>query len=186
MHPTTLRRWVKQGAIGVFLTPGGHRRFRLSDLERFELEHHHSRLPVAGEQLWADQAIARTRQSLPGEKWVSLYSDAERAAFRELGRRLIGLLLQFAVRPNDGADLLAEARAIGQQHARYGLKVGRTLLDLLRVIGFFRTTMLEVAIMQMPAVTVGQPEASVDLLRRIEQIVDEVQTGVVELYQSGG
>jgi excisionase family DNA binding protein len=185
VHQTTLRRWVKQGAIGVFLTPGGHRRFHVADLERFEHDHHHGHRPAAREQVWADQAIAHTRQFLPQAQWVHEYSETERAILRELGRRLIGLLLQFAARPNDGSDLLAEARAIGQQHARYGIQDGRPLLDLLRIIGFFRSTMLEVAIIQMPDVTMGKPEASVHLLRRIEQLVDEVQTGIVELYQSG-
>ncbi|MHB1004126.1 MAG: helix-turn-helix domain-containing protein [Chloroflexota bacterium] len=185
IHPTTLRRWVSQGDIGVFLTPGGHRRFRIEDIERFENEHHHSHLPATRDQVWADSALARTRQNLPHEQWVGMYSDADRANFRKLGHRLIGLLLQFAVRTNESTDLLAEARAIGREHAAFGLRVGRPLLDMLRIIGFFRTTMLEVSILQLPDVTAGQPEASISLLRRIEQLVDEVQTGVVESYQSG-
>lgn len=185
VHPTTLRRWAKQGAIGVFLTPGGHRRFLLADVERFEEEHHHSRRGSTREQQWSEWAIARTRQTLPREQWVAQYSESERESFRHLGRRLIGLLLQFAVRPHDGETVLSEARAIGRQHASQGQDVGRPLLDMLRTIGFFRLTMLEVAIIQMPKVSAGQPEASVHLLRRIEQLVDEVQTGVVESYQDG-
>ncbi len=182
VHATTLRRWVDHGAIDAFLTPGGHRRFLLADLERFEQAHRRTRLLAAHEQQWVDYVLARTRQHLPREQWLAAYGEAEREQYRQLGRRLIGLLLQYAARANDGDDLLAEARAIGQQHARDGVRLGRPLAELLRIISFFRSTMLEVSIMQMPAVTAGRPEASIHLLRRIEKLVDEVQTGVVELY----
>ncbi len=182
VHATTLRRWVDRGAIDAFLTPGGHRRFLIADLERFEREHRRRRLLAAREQQWLEFVVARTRNNLPREQWLAAYSEAERQHYRQLGRRLIGLLLQYAARSSDGEDLLAEARAIGEQHARDGLRLGRPLAELLRIISFFRSTMLEVSIMQMPAVTAGRPEASIHLLRRIERLVDEVQTGVVELY----
>ena len=35
VHPTTLRRWADAGEILVMLTPGGHRRFAMADVERF-------------------------------------------------------------------------------------------------------------------------------------------------------
>jgi excisionase family DNA binding protein len=39
----TLRKWADEGRIGAFSTPGGHRRFRLSDLDQFL---HGARVPV--------------------------------------------------------------------------------------------------------------------------------------------
>ena len=47
IHPTTLRRWADSGEIPVMLTPGGHRRFAISDIERFSEEHRRMRM-VAG------------------------------------------------------------------------------------------------------------------------------------------
>ncbi len=34
VFPLTLRNWEKKGLISSFRTPGGHRRFRRSDLDR--------------------------------------------------------------------------------------------------------------------------------------------------------
>ena len=34
-HPNTLRRWEKEGVLKPIKTPGGHRRYRLSEIERF-------------------------------------------------------------------------------------------------------------------------------------------------------
>ncbi len=39
VHPATLRRWVDEGEVPALLTPGGHRRFRLSDLDQFAEQH---------------------------------------------------------------------------------------------------------------------------------------------------
>ena len=34
VHPATLRRWADQGDILVMVTPGGHRRFPRSEIDR--------------------------------------------------------------------------------------------------------------------------------------------------------
>ncbi len=185
VHPTTVRRWADEGALDAFLTPGGHRRFRLVDLERFEQEHHRSRCPIAPQQGLVDHAIAHTRQDIPGQQWVAPYGEAERETQRYLGRRLMGLTLQYLARTDDSLELLAEARAIGSQHASNALHRGQSLADLLQAISFFRTTLVEVALLEHPQSTLTQREASVRMLRRIERLLGEVQAGVVELYLKG-
>ena len=42
----TLRRWAAQGRVASFVTPGGHRRFRRTDLEAF-INAHTSTVRVA-------------------------------------------------------------------------------------------------------------------------------------------
>lgn len=32
-HPETIKRWALKGEVASFLTPGGHRRFRRSDID---------------------------------------------------------------------------------------------------------------------------------------------------------
>lgn len=185
VHPTTLRRWADEGAVDAFLTPGGHRRFRRSDLERFEQEHHRGRCPLAPQGELMDHAIAHTRHDIPGQRWVAPYGEAEREAQRHLGRRLMGLTLQYLARTDDGSDLLSEARNIGCQHASNALRRGQSLTDLLQAISFFRTTLVEVALLEHPHPSLAQREASVRMLRRIETLLGEVQAGVVELYLGG-
>lgn len=185
VHPATLRRWADEGAIDLFVTPGGHRRFLVASLERFAREHYRNRLPAGPQQELAEHAIAHTREEIPKQQWVAPYGDEEREAQRRLGRRLIGLTLQYIADPGDSPDLLAEARAIGAQHARTALDRGQPLLDLLQAISFFRTTVIEVALLESPRATAAQSETSMRLLRRIERLINEVQSGVVELYLAG-
>jgi len=186
VHCTTLRRWANQGAIDVFLTPGGHRRFRREDIERFEREHRQTHLPALPVPVWADHAIAHAREGVPQQRWVVAYDESEREVKRQLGRRLMGLVFQYVVRPDDSPGLLSEARLIGEEHARQGLQHAQPLNDLLQAITFFRTTLLEVAILELPGAVATRPEASTQLLRKIERLLGEVQAGVVEIYTGGG
>ncbi len=182
VHPTTLRRWADEGAVGVFVTPGGHRRFLPADLDRFAEEHHRSHLPANRESGWADHAIAHARQSLRTEVWAASYDEEERENQRYLGRTLMGLVLQYVVQPTEDSHLLEEARRIGAQHAQNAMRHGRSLLDLLKAISFFRTTLLEVVLLETPRADRGRNDADAHLLRRIERLVGEVEAGVVVLY----
>ena len=39
VHPSSINKWVKEGRIPAFRTPGGHRRIRAADLVSFLTEH---------------------------------------------------------------------------------------------------------------------------------------------------
>lgn len=186
VHPTTLRRWADGGDVNVFVTPGGHRRFFPADLDRFVIEHQHSGVPARGAPAWTDHAIAQARENLREQRWLASYDETERESQRYLGRRLMGLVLQYIAHPSDNPELLAEARVIGVQHAQNALEKGRTLPDLLQAISFFRATLLEVVLQEAPQSGKGRCETNVHLLRRIERLVSEVQGGVVELYTGEG
>ncbi len=186
VHPATLRRWVDEGAVDAFFTPGGHRRFRLADLERFEQQHHRIGCPVSPQSGLVDHAIAHTRHDIPGQRWTTPYGEAEREIQRNLGRRLMGLTLQYLARTDEAGELLSEARALGVQHASNAMHRGQSLTDLLNAISFFRATLVEVALLEQPQGTVSRTDTSVRMLRRIEQLLGEVQSGVVELYLKGG
>ncbi|MHB1132839.1 MAG: helix-turn-helix domain-containing protein [Chloroflexota bacterium] len=186
VHPSTLRRWVDQGSIGALRTPGGHRRFSAADIEHFEHEHRRAALVAPTDPQLVDRAIARTRQDIAQQRWLVGFSDEDRALHRQLGRRLIGLLLQYAARQDEAPELLAEARALGEQHAYYGQAHGRPLPELLQAIGYFRQAMLEVAIVQVHGRGVAQGEASVHLLRRVEGLLGEMQSGLVDRWVAPG
>ena len=183
VHPTTLRRWANKGAIDLFLTPGGHRRFRLADIEKFERERSCGQTSQSPEQGLITNAIAQTRQEIPKQQWVAAYEESEREKHRHLGRQLIGLVLQYISRQDESPELLQEARLNGEQHGQHGLVRGQPLANLLQAISFFRTTLIEIALLQLPRTVDVRSASSVRLLRRIERLLSEVQAGVVSAYE---
>lgn len=184
VHPTTLRRWADNGDVPVMLTPGGHRRFAVADLTRFADEHRRLRLVAGLEQIWAEQAIKQTRKEIighQGEHWLTVFSEEDRERKRQMGRKLMGLMMQYISLTDGGEDILAEARVIGRQHAESALALGLPLVEALQAMLFFRDTLVEVAT-QLPEVAQVRPEANTRLLRRINTLLNAVQLAIAGAY----
>jgi len=184
VHPTTLRRWADTGEIPVMLTPGGHRRFSRSDIEQFADDR--TRLKVASglEKMWAEQAMVQTRKEIVShrdEHWLSVFDEADREHKRQLGRRLMGLMLQYISLNEGGDSLLAEAQAIGREHASNAIGLGLPLIEAMQAVLFFRDTLVEVA-MHLPEMAHVRPEANMHLLRRINTLLNAVQLAMADTY----
>ncbi len=186
VHPTTLRRWADQGEIPVMLTPGGHRRFATADLVRFADSRRRVRALAGLEQVWAEKALSHTRQEIisrPGSHWMEPFDESGREQKRQLGRRMLGLMLQYVSRAEGGEHLLEEAKAIGREHAESALQHGMPLTAALEATMFFRDALVETAL-QLPESIPIQPKANLPLLRRINQLLNAVQLAIVETYEA--
>jgi len=184
VHPTTLRRWADGGEIPVMLTPGGHRRFALEDVARFAEQRRRLRTVSGLEKIWADQALLYTRKEIVARSetsWLAVFSPEDREHKRMLGRRLMGLMLQFVSLSEGGDDILAEARLIGREHAVNALGLGLPLTDALRAAMFFRDTVVETAL-QLPDTANVRPEANTKLLRRLNTLLNVVQLAIADEY----
>jgi len=179
-----LRRWADNGEIPVMLTPGGHRRFAVLDIERFTEERRRLRVISGLEKVWADQALTQTRKEIIShrdEHWLAVFDEKDREHKRQLGRRLMGLMLQYISMAEGGDDILQEARAIGRTHAENALSLGLPLVEALQAMLFFRDTLVEVAV-HLPEVAHVRPEANTRLLRRINTLLNAVQLAIADMY----
>jgi excisionase family DNA binding protein len=184
IHSTTLRRWADDGEIAVMLTPGGHRRFALSEIEQFAENRHGLRRSTGIEQAWADQALAVTRRQIvahQNDHWMSTLDDDSREHNRVMGRQLMALTLQYI--SNDADDkLLNEAGRMGGEYGRHCRKARMPLTDALQAAIFFRDMMVETA-MQLPENVRIKPEANMLLLRRINTLLNTVHLAIAEVYE---
>ncbi len=121
VSPATLRRWSDAGRLRVFTTPGGHRRFSRSALERL-LPADRSRRPSIGGAGLSPSRIARTyrrasREAAPELPWVLTLSDEQRLLFRERGHVLAASLLQYldATQPEAAAHHLEGGVRLGRR-----------------------------------------------------------------------
>lgn len=189
VHPTTLRRWADSGDIPVHVTPGGHRRFLESDIQTRAAAdtppQTQTLLPRAqAGRIWADFALVETRQRLyanPEPRWLMAFDEKDRDEKRELGRRLMALLMQHVSAPDEEQGLLIEARSIATRYAQNCAMAGLTAAQSLEATTFFRDTMTEVAL-QMPQVAQLDNDAQLRLLRKLNQIFNVVQVSVIEYF----
>ncbi len=183
VHSTTLRRWSDSGAVPVYMTPGGHRRFARVDINVLV-----ERRPVGPQPLtvvWAQQALAQTRTDLArtqrGPAWLGQVPESEREDWRRIGQRLMGVVLRYVNSPTDDEEALAAARAIGADYARCALLAGMPLTTALEAALFFRDSLVESA-MAIPDETHVRTEDHARLLRRISRVANVVQLAVAESY----
>ncbi len=142
VSPATLRRWSDAGRLRVFTTPGGHRRFSRSALERL-LPADRSRRPSIGGGGLSPSGIARTyrrasREAGPELPWVLTLSDEQRLLFRERGQILAASLLQYldAPQPEAAAHHLKEASGSAAEYGSVAASLGLSLSQT--VEGFLR------------------------------------------------
>jgi excisionase family DNA binding protein len=186
VHSSTLRRWADNGAVPVYITPGGHRRFARSDIEVLAQRKPHLGQPVGN--AWMNKALTQARNDLaqPGNPpaWMLRISEDERQAWRRIGQQLMGVVLRY-VNSNDpveDAELLDEAAIIGQAYAYAARRNNMPLTAALEAALFFRDSLVEAA-MDLPDQAHMHPEASVRLLRRISRVANIVQIAVAKGFE---
>lgn len=142
VSPATLRRWSDAGRLRVFTTPGGHRRFSRSALERL-LPADRSRRPSIGGGGLSPARIAKTyrrasREVAPELPWVLTLTDEQRLLFRERGQGLAASLLQHldASQPEAAEHHLGQASDAAAEYgavaAGLGLSLSQTVEGFLR------------------------------------------------------
>lgn len=143
VHPTTLRRWADQGDILVMTTPGGHRRFPLSEIER--LTGQGGTTSGSNEEL-VSSVLLHARQRLSShatEGWLTRIKDSEKMQFRSMGREVLELMKTYLDESGGGEAMQARVEAVGTTYGEYTRGAGLSLGDLLEATSFFRDSTLE-------------------------------------------
>jgi len=183
VHPTTLRRWANKGQIPYILTPGGHRRFAQSAVESF-LSQPQINDRISPSEKWADKALTHTREGIDRQSstgWMMAINEDSRLQYRELGQKLMGMVLQFISGNGDDEHMLTEAAKVGQKYGRLGHDEGVPLTDALSASLFFRDKLIEAAL-HLPESTHTRPEENIRLMQRINTLVNQVHLAVASAY----
>ena len=184
VHPTTLRRWADEGQIPFMLTPGGHRRFADSDVAHMAERRHTVRRVGPVERIWANQALERTRNKIMSQHddaWLESYDDAARDQNRELGHHLMVVTMQYLTSEFENEELIVEAGEIGRQYGRNARKLGLPVTTALQASMFFRDSMVAAAV-ELPDNVRIPPGSQVQMLDRINKVLNTAQLGVAEAY----
>jgi excisionase family DNA binding protein len=185
VHPSTLRQWADSGKIPTVRTPGGHRRFAESDV-RGLLEP--KPLQPAGVQLLVQSALGRTHLEVSGGKlseqdWYLRFNETNKAEHRELGRKLLSMVMQYLTQPSDRQAILEEARSLGRSYGKRALVNKLSLTEAVRAFLYFHDLLAD-SVIQMSE-TVGQ-KVTIDLISTYQQInvfIDEVMLAMLGVYE---
>lgn len=185
VHPATLRRWADNGDILVMVTPGGHRRFPVSEIERLSGEYH---IDETSDEVGAhlvEVALERAREGIarqPDRSWLTELTEDERDHLRDMGHRVMSLLEQFVAGDDNGASLIAEAELMGQEYARNTRDVGMGLTVVLQAVTFFRDSIVDAAVSIPDAAKMDRRGRS-RLMRRINMFLNTILISVAEAFE---
>lgn len=184
VHPSTLRRWADRGDVLVVVTPGGHRRFPRSEIDRVTALRSGA-LPGVAISALEHTALTHTRAEIAqhaDERWITQLDEQDREEQRQMGRHVMGLMMQYVSVPDDGEDMLQEAYRIGHSYAAMAQRTGLGLSQTLQALMFFRENVVE-SVVLVPAGDRARPRARERLLRRVNTFLNAVLLGVTESYE---
>lgn len=187
VHPATVRNWADRGELASRRTPGGHRRFRRSDLEYLAKTHHPDEIQPAEVQLIIQNALGRTRMEvgdgmLDDVPWYTAMSDKTRAEMRTHGRSLLDALRKFLAddAPDEG---LSEAIRLGKEYASALTDDGLTLPQALRGFFYF-SEFVNSAILSWSEINTPHSTSEwATLLRPVQNFMNVMLLSLVEYYE---
>ena len=164
VHPLTIRNWSEKGTIRCLRTPGGHRRYRLRDLQRVLAAPQDDPATAAAIAELARSAVRAALAGAPPSRAGSPASGSsvlhglraelsgnQRRSMTLLGRELLGLLVRYAVGRSESAggsdarceDALRRARQLGAGYGSAARRLGLAPADVVATYNFFQETVVQ-------------------------------------------
>jgi excisionase family DNA binding protein len=176
--PGTLRRWSDSGSVPAFTTPGGHRRYRRTALERL-IPADAARPTLARSGMTTSRLVRayrhEARAAARAAPWIGALDDQHREWFRIHGRQLAEALLGYldAAEAATAEKSLDTATAGAAEYGRLAARLGVSLGQAVEGFLHFRRPFLH----QLALVARRRGfdvAATTDLLEAAERAMDQM------------
>lgn len=186
VHYTTLRRWSDLEKIPHIKTPGGRRRFRRSDLDRFlnkaQLGQESGIVPRQ-EGDARPEIIKEIRQmEFAREPWYGQLTLEQRQLMAQSGRRLIGSLIHYVSRTDNEDRYLAQGRELGRNYGEVCLQSGLSFIQTMQTFVNIRHSIVD-SLCESGLVVQESGEDTWNIYRRVNYFLDAVMLVILEAFQ---
>lgn len=192
MHPATVRLWADRNELPSRRTSGGHRRFRRADIEA-RLRQETERKPSPAAQLLVQSVLGRVRfaftdGTLTTLPWYTHFDDLARNNYRDLGRRLLELLLRALAGATSEEELRSEAVHLGTAYGTITRSSHVSLADAVRAFLYFRS-LVDESLLQLAEVQGTREHQELpwaESLRQVQILTNELLPALIEASQNAG
>ena len=105
------------------------------------------------------------------------------AQMRELGQRLLGLLIQYLAWQGDDRRFLADARTVGAGYGEAARALGVPISETVQAFLYFRRTFWHMALQIPPVAQANDVQEMTRIAERIEQFMDAVLLSTIIGYE---
>ncbi|MBE2268373.1 MAG: helix-turn-helix domain-containing protein [Anaerolinea sp.] len=186
VHPATVRNWADKGDLPSRRTPGGHRRFRKTDLTQYaETQGELQPLEV---QVIIQNALGQTRMNVGGgtlnhEEWYAAMTDTTRATLRDQGRRVLEALRGYLAAGAPDARL-TDAIRLGKDYAAILEGDHLTLPQAVRGFLYFSDFVTN-AILTWSELNVPRSASEwANLLRQVNTFINAMLLSIIEYFHT--
>lgn len=185
VHPATVRNWADKGELPSRRTPGGHRRFRKSDLLQYAESQ--GELQPLEVQVIIQNALGQTRMQvgagpLTHEPWYAAMREETRDALRQQGRRVLESLRQYIAAGAPDARL-SDAIGLGKDYAVRLAADGLTLPQAVRGFLYFSDFVINSILTWSEITPPRSPSEWANLLRQVNTFINTMLLSIIEYYQ---
>jgi excisionase family DNA binding protein len=183
VHPSTIRSWSDQGALPVYRTSGGHRRYKRSEVELWAQTKRQDQVaPLDLMQAAVRQIrIHIAEGQLEEEPWYQKLDEEARAQYRLSGRVLAQGLINYLSEDAEGAS--SEARSLGYEYASRAQRNELNSAEATRAFLFFRNMLFEAVMRQFADSNISSKDAW-HLLSRVIAFTDQIQLALLDTFLS--
>lgn len=181
----TLRMWTDAGKIKAFITPGGHRRYSLEEIQHF-ISSRRRALGIRGlakELAQTNIAHREIARSSPGAGWYRNLTQEQNQKLLELGRGLLDLVVRHLTVPAKREETLELARDNGREHGIMLAQMGLSLTDAVDTFIHHRGHIMHFIAELMSKNTV-QSKRVTEALPLVNQLIDEALLAMIKSHQN--
>lgn len=132
VNEVTLRQWTDEGKLRAFITPGGHRRYSVTDLKKFTRA---SRKMLGIKDLAVEIEDTSAMHREIARKFFESNTSCQKPdfdtqrRFAELGRSLLELMVKYVSEPSNRENTIASAREVGAGFGKVLAGLGLPITD---------------------------------------------------------
>lgn len=188
VNQSTLRAWTDSGRVPVFLTPGGHRRYREADL-RALLDTSigsGSKEPLSTALLGSHERYETVARRALASPWFQRFDGPARHQFRLLGTSMLNLLTTHLVAPSaaERDRALSRGRELAAEYGEMATRLGLTLAEATEAFLLFRHPVLE-TVHDWLGDQAPQSRHAGEMLGRVNEFMDQVLVAMTAAHERG-
>ncbi|MEL6148940.1 MAG: helix-turn-helix domain-containing protein [Chloroflexota bacterium] len=188
VHPATVRNWADKGDLPSRRTPGGHRRFRRSDLQKLAATQQATDTQHGEVQLILQNALGQarmhlSRDNLEVQPWYAAMSGTTRGTLREQGRAVLEAMRTYMDSGDSDANL-ATAVKLGKDYAARLHEDALTLPQAMRGFFYFSDFVLDSVLKLSEVSAMRDQNEWAKLLRQVNDFNNAMLLSIVEYYDA--